>query len=483
MTARDTVFGIPHSDGHSPERAAFYLNTLKPFTDPDLLKRFLTMPNRILYKNPELRQHIAAAFASDDDQSLTDSVELLDLMRESEVAAKQTPIMAILAHLNLTQELNDIKIEAVGFDSPTLRINAVALLTARLLAGRIPSEQLEQYQLSVGFLSMSLAQQPDLTANQKQFYLAKLASIGEAIDTRINIEGYLDDLPEKDIQPVSKEMVAADDAQIASLFTEARAAQRYGVKVGYKPMEYHPGSLVYNDIQGIIDFTEKVKDKMHPLVTPNIHNYLALVTDTPKTSFDKRIKLDAFKSRYYYGDTSTSGATGLGFSFESRTAMAISHTGQLFNLMLSQPIAETAAERGVYSAYRKIQAEILAGYIDLTTPLEIIHKVKKQPLTPPSPSSTESGTDIVGRLLIPRIKVVQENEGPVTIDTPQREVRLHGVVWHIRQLPPGFHASPEATELARQAHITLRDGETFVRPHVRGNKKLGEVVTHNLVER
>ena len=48
--------------------------------------------------------------------------------------------------------------------------------------------------------------------------------------------------------------------------------------------------------------------------------------------------------------------------------------------------------------------------------------------------------------------------------------RAHAVRGHLRRLAPGWHASHQARELARQFGIVVPDGFTFVRPHVRGGK-------------
>lgn len=48
--------------------------------------------------------------------------------------------------------------------------------------------------------------------------------------------------------------------------------------------------------------------------------------------------------------------------------------------------------------------------------------------------------------------------------------RAHGVRGHLRQLPEGWQRSEDAVELARAHSLSLPDGFTFVRPHVRGGK-------------
>lgn len=47
--------------------------------------------------------------------------------------------------------------------------------------------------------------------------------------------------------------------------------------------------------------------------------------------------------------------------------------------------------------------------------------------------------------------------------------RAHGVRGHLRRLPPGWKASPEAKEIAKTFNVPVPDGYTFVRPHLRGS--------------
>lgn len=48
--------------------------------------------------------------------------------------------------------------------------------------------------------------------------------------------------------------------------------------------------------------------------------------------------------------------------------------------------------------------------------------------------------------------------------------RAHGVRGHLRKLPEGWQSSEKAVELAREYDLSLPDGYTFVRPHVRGRR-------------
>lgn len=53
---------------------------------------------------------------------------------------------------------------------------------------------------------------------------------------------------------------------------------------------------------------------------------------------------------------------------------------------------------------------------------------------------------------------------------PYRVTVYHGVAGHVRRLPRGQEASPEAIQNAQRYHIHLVPGQTFVRPHSCGSK-------------
>ncbi len=126
---------------------------------------------------------------------------------------------------------------------------------------------------------------------------------------------------------------------------------------------------------------------------------------------------------------------------------------------------------------------------DLTVPIKVVRRMPKLP--DGGLISRFLGKDPVSEvlnptLLIPRIKelfgnraallesLLQEVEASVAA-TERRSLRRHECVGHVRELPAGRRATPEAIERAREEGIRLQPNETFVRKHERGSrgKKLG----------
>ena len=150
-------------------------------------------------------------------------------------------------------------------------------------------------------------------------------------------------------------------------------------------------------------------------------------------------------------------------------------------------LRDIAVKKGRYVAYRELQARMLAHYFDLTHTLEEVETAQEgvQEAIQTRPfSQTLDPLQSIERLVIPRTSLSKEKT-PTQSDAEdigQPKVRRHGVTWHRRRLPDGWHASPEALKRAAELGIELADNETVVKRYRRGSRLLGEVVAHRLVE-
>lgn len=72
------------------------------------------------------------------------------------------------------------------------------------------------------------------------------------------------------------------------------------------------------------------------------------------------------------------------------------------------------------------------------------------------------------RLVVPRM-IKDSPVGKKEEEQLKRFVDKHKVVWHIRKLPQGYHATERAIKYAQEYNVTLTEGETIVREHWRGN--------------
>jgi len=451
---------------------SFYEKVLSPFEDSDLFKRQLFAESAYLRKNPGLRKDIGELILTENDQSLVDMIELLDLSRQLDAPVKQTPFRALMAQLTLSREIDDIKVGVVGEDSSATYSNALMNLAGRKLVDSIPNDEIYKYAMTADFIGAQVEARTDLPLLAKRWFKVKCGNVATLIEQKSYLIEYFEDMPKKDSETFSAEQIALDSEEIALLFKKAAENQRYGVKIGYKSQDYRPGSLVFSPMPDLNSELHEA-NRAHPLMISKGRRYpVALVADSTKSTFKKKIA-------YVNTDMGPGRVRGSLNVEGTREMFSLLDNGELTTFHTDLDMAQIAASNGAYSAYRHIQAEIMAGYIDLTCDLSVgqISHTIRVPKASEVDYREQSGIDIVKKLLIPRAKPVTPESETESLNV--REVRLHGVVWHIRRLPEGWHASPEALQLASEAHISLADGETFVRSHSRGSKALGEVVLHN----
>jgi hypothetical protein len=90
-----------------------------------------------------------------------------------------------------------------------------------------------------------------------------------------------------------------------------------------------------------------------------------------------------------------------------------------------------------------------------------------------------SDPSITPDLILPRIRLIEDHSAEIRnelteevdaadIETSHR-IGHHNVTDHVRHLPLGKKASPEAVSRAILHGITLHEGETYVRKHERGS--------------
>lgn len=120
-----------------------------------------------------------------------------------------------------------------------------------------------------------------------------------------------------------------------------------------------------------------------------------------------------------------------------------------------------------------MRAEIASNFYDLSMPV-VKHR--------PEDKTFEDAVDRrkqkfnpIKELLIPRIRYMEQHERISGADDISHAIREHDVVWFVRTLPSGWHASPDAVAEAEAHGIELAENETFVKAHTRGkgNRVMG----------
>lgn len=444
----------------------------------NLLKKRLYGGNRIFRNVPELREELRQTLAADDDESIRQLAELFELARSMYTPENERPINSLFAYLSFNDELLRASLEVEG-SGP--RVNAIAALSRRMFTDAYDEAQLPEVIHSITYLSQRIENAfslPEEKSDERRFQVDLLGLHG-SVCKRFDALRYVDHLAD-DTAEYSKEEVSRDSEVVGELFGELRASQRYGVKMGYVQHSYE-GTLVFSPIADPDEIRRHIQT-YHPLMAEE-HSVATVV-------HNRKSRHDTIKH------TSTKIMDGL-FMFGRPTSpddiasFAIGEDGELYtDADCRTSLVAIAHQKGKYEAYRRFHAEVLAHYYDATHSLDDVIKAKKIIATvaeEADPSTPASPMDTMGRLVIPRVRNHQAQPTPTAQelieDRPKKSVRAHGVTWHIRELPEGWHASPSAQELAASLGIRLGPHETIVKSHRRGSEALGEVTAHMLVGR
>lgn len=402
----------------------------------------------------------------------------------------------IFDHLALYNNLFEIHRNIPG-PATKLAADVIHQLSLIDLVSKIPVDDIITYYCVSSYLydRISSIDIQDKIINENGFYSDKVHRLMFQLNQRIVVQGYIENLPSDENQEnlVDDTQIEIDNNNISSMFKQALSSQYCGVKNGFIRSRNNNSIFVFLDPQIL---REKVRStlssdkeyEMQEMVTPLINqDAIAIVMETNKTQDKNDIK--NFFSKLNNFDFSNP-ESKLEDYLDTKIDFVIKKGGDITSSFSSGSLERIARDEGKYSSFRQVQAEILADLIDLVTPIEYSEKAfeiedEEDKRLASKRERVNDVDDIFGRLLLPRIKAARQlSTKKYSKDSEQhREIRLHNVVWHIRKLPNGWHTSPEAIMMAKEAGIALNEGETFVRPHKRGSKKLGEVVANLLVKR
>lgn len=473
---------------------SLYDSDFKPYSEFDihgkrtdagdaLLLHRLGAKSRVLRDYPLLGDILTEAFESGDTGKLSEAAELTQLavLESLQGRENQPPINTIFSHVCLARNISDMAIEA-NSEKPDLgAVNYIAHQVALIIAQSIPDDMVEGYRATAQYLMQRVKQV--VASSDYNFIRAKISVLDSMLFSRDITQRYAETIPhvgpDEIVDPAE---VNRDSAEIADLFGEIRAARHYDPKLAYKRHRLG-GSLIFGSTNYDIDSTEP-GFFVHPLVY-NLPTVARVIHSTSKSP--NSLKPDVVRQR---------GVMSHDYTYLKPAAIIhIGANGELYaDAFGAISIRDIFVRQGKYREYRKLQAEILAAYFDMTQPAEIILGLQKE--HPGSFDFDGEGNngepmDVIGTLVVPRIRYVHENRldvgseddsvYPDKQDTGSKKRRHHPVVMHRRKLPEGWHPSPEAIQLATDANYDLEPGWTIVKSHDRGSRELGEVAGHRLL--
>lgn len=465
-------FNKPPQTDYDHQMAVFNRD-LYPYESDAFLYQRITGQNRLLRRAPELRDHIYAALAADDDDSLLHLISTIEQARQYYTPQNEKPINSLLSYITLVHVTN-YTANAIGPEHTFARINALDEFIARNIVDSLDEAQIEEVQVSLNYLLHRVQQLHALTDQTILYAIyVKLMAFRHHLHQRKQAFLYFNILPDNRGVYPSYEQANQDSYEIGELFSHIRATQHYGVKMGYVG-DKRGGTLVFSPPLDIENDPVFAGTPVHPLMTHS--NTIADIMHSPKTQHH-RIKRELEDKTGYFA---------AGVNIDSVIAMSLGQDGELYtDRDCRTPLRDIAIQKGKYHAYRDLQATILAHYSDLTHPLEQVFQAQQAATTQriPHPQEHTDPLEPIRRLIIPRIYIAaQRNAGPQS-EQPSRTIRRHEVTWHVRHLPDGWRASPSAIELAESLGVKLNENETIVREHKRGSLLLGEVTAHQFIVR
>ncbi len=391
---------------------------------------------------------------------------------------------ALQSYMDVCYTIDGVKATTIGKAAPTNRSNMLMQAVAAYFATEMDRSEKNMATLK-STMELSAAGSPIAT-----WFYAKLASLenfaGEA-DRAQNLASLLF------VHPTAgnwaKEMVeehATQTAQVATdMIRELAVLRKYGVKNSYfqDGMLHDPAQAwVFMDFH---ELRELVSDWVDFI--PQQFAFLGL---SDKEALGQ---IGAMPIERVVGQSVSVGAQ---ISFPAHVFMALDTEGEMdasygLGFMPVRDFFERYNNEALYEYLRFAQALRL---YDLVVPITTVEKMPRPPieggLLNRLKNIFKNKHLLNPTLYLPRIRslenvdlLLRELETEIEkADTETskraREISRHGVIWHIRRLPQGKRATPEARRRAKEHGIVLAENETYVRPHERGKGELKPVAHH-----
>ena len=393
--------------------------------------------------------------AIDKDAMLDIGVDLgIDIIQQSTSARNR-----IVAFLNANRVIDDLRLEVLGNDTRYDVVLGIGTYMRSILL----TELLQTKSTETVFeaIEATLQKAYDLGDNveqsQYETHLSRLISLRSRYDTYKHAK----DIGEKyDVSDeVDEDEYRSLKQNAALLSKEAMRHRKYGTKPAYIDASMG-GAWIFYDGE---DWRQKMSSKSSGAA--NYANVAAVVGYSP---------YNEFKSLRFQIDRSNPNLSMITGPVMDKINFLV-YIGQDGAISMD---LEGVEDLGLDLNLSHIQelslrAEIASNFYDLSMPVmkhlpedkvfEDLVDRKKQKFNP------------IKELLIPRIRYIEQGEYFTASDDVTRTIREHDVVWFVRTLPPGWHASPDAVAEAEAYGIELAENETFVKAHTRGkgNKVMG----------
>jgi len=421
----------------------------------DVLAEKLISPNSAYDEGGVLYEEVTKVLAENDDTASEDILDAGLKIAEYIKNNNKTVRAQFTGYLQAAFQIDRLKIGLRGTDGSLVASNSILFFARKsLIEGMDASER------NLASINNVDAVLSDIYAKEEWFgwFIPKSLGFREEFLSRLNAKKVLGAF-----QPTSPDSLTTyintegttPQEDVGKFVNKTMRERKYGVKPAFTEASIG-GSWVYYDAEELYRFYNS--DKFDATLVPPA---AAIIFHSPKTEFNN-LKLKTSDMRF--GGNANIGY--IGSELEPDVSLFLSMDGELYVdpaqfFSLRRELQETP---GLYEA---VLAEVIANFHDLTVSLGTVTAMRN-PNFVGLTNEQKKRYDPILQLLAPRLK--REYLEPELQEPTGRTVRAHGVTWFVRNLPVGFHASPESIERALEHGIVLSDNETFVRSHERGSQ-------------
>lgn len=393
-----------------------------------------------------------------DNKHMPAEIDIFDLgidVGASIVSNSKSTRSLVLGYLNVCVNMDAARVAFVGVRPISRTTNALHTYIRKQVLDALPHDAKTKNLINVIHDALNGAYQHEAPDRAQTFVWmnAKLNMLESEYYQAANFDERVADYYERAGRLSTEEIEKVDfDARL--LNNRSMVQRKYGTKPAYTEASIG-GSWIFHDGD---DFRRTILRSTNNVMLPP---FAAIVHHSPLEDLkDLSFKLedeDSYDGRIkYVGGGLKDAKTDLRIVIGLDGSMTVDYEGLI-------PVEDVARNSPI--AARMLKAEIASNFYDLSMPIDEASPDNTRNYSGMSEAERRNFNPVL-QLLVPRIRRINDAEA-VSIEHP-RVVREHDVVWFVRKLRPGWHASPEAIENASRIGIELGANETFVRAHKRG---------------
>ncbi|MDL2363251.1 MAG: hypothetical protein QFB86_02630 [Patescibacteria group bacterium] len=419
----------------------------------------------------EVMAHTVARLVSRNDPSDPKIIEAGAGIYNRFTDEDSSLVERIVGFKQIANGIDRAKVNTIGFNGTTRVSNMIIQAAGATLTAKVKPGEIET---AIAFIDKLIDQEMQQAPHLRAM-VPKNTMLRQNLCFRKETHSHAREMKlfGKDFSQTKAFNIEELKRQTSEIMTNLGRLRKYGIKPSY----FANGFLIKTDQVWVF---EDPQDRA--LINPMLDNFLADIKLYDQSNVENALTTD-YESIEYGPNTRLIGkAVPLYQSMVMLPDGELAVSSSLGILPLRREYAAMDAE----STYELMRLSLLTNFIDLVVPQKYTQDMPSVHSQRGFFGSMRNAVKFakINDLLVPRIKLLREStdvieaEIRLEIEESRRQVREHGVIWHIRVLPKGYKASHQALEEAQKRGIILQEGETFVKTHTRGNPELGKIEGH-----